>query len=68
MFKQIWDQLVSVLAVWAVSVFALMFFHDDIGIAPAHLPIIIFASLPVFVTGSILVSLVRQFMSKNRAS
>ena len=68
MFKQIWDQLVSVLAVWAVSVFALMFFHDDIGLAPEHLPMLIFTSLPVFVTGSLLVSLVRQFMSKNRVS
>lgn len=68
MFKQIWDQLVSVLAIWAVSVFALMFFHEDVGIDPQHLPMMIFGSLPVFAAGSVVVSLARQFMSKNGVS
>ena len=68
MFKQIWDQLVSVLAIWGVSVFALMFFHEDVGIDPQHLPMMIFGSLPVFAAGSVVVSLARQFMSKNGVS
>lgn len=54
MLKQIWDQWVSVVAVW--------------GVDPLDLPLIIFGSLGVLTAGSVAVSLARQFMSKNRAS
>ena len=68
MLKQIWDQWVSVVAVWGVGVFALMFNYGRLGVDPLDLPLIIFGSLGVLTEGSVAVSLARQFMSKNRAS
>jgi len=66
--REIWDKIISALAIWGVGVFALMFKFEKLGIEEHGLPWIIFGSCGVMVLGGVAWAFGQSIISQRKLS